>query len=83
MDFQTYINQETPKKQPMFSVDLTFNDCLVWKVYDGWNVEIEIDKKKHTYLRLKKEPQNQYTGLYTMDEDGNKKSASVFNLKEI
>lgn len=75
MTFQEYLNQEEPKKLYPGSVKLKEKNCFRISNHYGIKIiELKIFDKFIEYRA------NENGLLFTMDEDGNKKSASVFSL---
>jgi len=63
------------KRVPAFSVEIRRSDCIsVWKVHTGTLVHLRMFNS--VYLV----PNNGKGGMWTIDEHGNKKKASVFKF---
>ena len=82
MTFKEYLLCKEPYKRPSFSVEVEKEDCFnIINHHSGFEVVLFINGEYFFYFRYSRD--SKYTGLYTMDSDGNEKSASVFNMKNI
>ena len=80
MTYKEYCNQPPLQKCSSFSVILKKEDCFhIYDVKNGRIVDIKFNEKHYTYFIPKESKDG---SMYTMDEDGNKKRASVFRLEE-
>lgn len=72
-----YLHQRQIVKQPIFSVELLPQDYQYWALYYNkkWEFSIHIYAFATSYYRLDDEG-----GLWTMDDQGNFKSRSVFYI---
>lgn len=76
MRFADYIRQENPTKQ--FMVLVRRDECeQITKTHNGELVTLKVLGICYTYLKLAIS-----RILYTMDEDGNRQSMSVFILED-
>ena len=80
MTFNEYINQTTPKRS--INVQITKDDCYhTYNVYNGLVIMLLIGGEYYSYLLPKDRIFNLKSSLlYTMDNDGNKKSLSCFRF---
>lgn len=72
-----YLHQRQIVKQPIFSVELLPQDYQYWTVFQNkvWEFSIHIYAFKNSTYRLDSDG-----GLWTMDDQGNFKSQSVFYI---
>jgi len=78
MNYTEYCNQEEPRKLNSFSVELTKNDCEIYTRYGKTYVSINFKGEWLQYVKG-----DDHSGLYTMDENGEKNKSSVFCLSEL
>lgn len=78
MNFKEYCEQKSPKRLPSFSVELNTIDVFgVYERFNGKTVDLVFQGEHMTFLIPRGSTNG---GMYTMDQDGNKKHASVFRL---
>lgn len=86
--FQEYLNTEDPIARGKGSVEVTPEDCATLTNYgEAKNVILDFGWGTFKYTTQKPHRLPDYPGeakklLYTTDEDGNPKAASVFSLVE-